>query len=246
MRPRFLLGAWAALLTACGSSPGTGLFGGEHGIHPVPSPEAGTPPEGGAGGKVTESSGGKTASTGGAAGRPAGGNGGTRPSAGGARSSGGASGGNDPVGNGGATGTVGGTNGTGGGSGGTGTGGSQTVNGGSAGATPHSVPCGATPCMVGSTLGGVCCLSPISIATMCLPTLGAGCANGGTAVSCDDAADCMAGEICCADSAGNQLVTVCLRDCKDGVEQLCRTDAECRKGGGCEPFDMQPDFSHCK
>jgi hypothetical protein len=65
-------------------------------------------------------------------------------------------------------------------------------------------------------------------------------------LTCDDAADCAAGEICCADSAGNQLLTLCLRDCKDGVEQLCRTDAECKKGGGCAPFDMQPDYGHCK
>jgi hypothetical protein len=141
---------------------------------------------------------------------------------------------------------TGGASGYGGGFAGQSTGGAMTGSGGSAGgATPHTVACGAKPCQVGSQLTSACCVSGLSLATVCIPTLGAGCANGGAAVTCDDAADCADGEICCGDSVGMVPITVCAKNCKAGQDQLCRTDDECKGGGGCGPIDAQPEYSHC-
>ena len=123
----------------------------------------------------------------------------------------------------------------------------MTGNGGStSGATPHIVACDGMPCQVGSALTSACCLSPVPLATVCIPTLGGGCANGGAAITCDDASDCTSGQICCADSVGNLPITVCSKSCKDGMDQLCRTNDECKQGGSCEPVDAQPEYSRCK
>jgi hypothetical protein len=254
MRPRSIC-AWAALLTAaCGSSSGNGLFSGGQGDQPVIGTEAGTDPSSGGGGKTlpggggSPGEGGQTQSTGGIAGATpktggspgnggapgAGGTGGVAGE-GGAESGGGSAGAPDT---GGAAGS--------GGAGGDGAGGQMAGKGGSTAATPHSVACGATTCQVGSALMSACCVSPVQLATVCISTILTGCANGGAAVTCDDATDCVSGEICCADSVGNLPITVCAKSCNDGLDQLCRTKEECKQGRSCEPIDAQPQYSRCK
>jgi hypothetical protein len=258
MRPRSIRALAALLTAACGSSPESSLFGGGAGNQPVIGVEAGTDPEPGSGGK-TATSGGSRATGGGPA-HSAGGIAGAAPKAGGGpgrggtppNDAGGAAGKATPgdAGDSGGSADMGGAGGTAGdGAGGQvpDAGGQTPGTGGStAGATPHSVACGATSCQVGSALSSACCVSPVPLATVCIPTLGAGCANAGAAVTCDDAADCMPGEICCRDSVASFPITVCAKDCKDGLDQLCRTDAECKRGGSCEPMDAQPQYSRCK
>lgn len=112
-------------------------------------------------------------------------------------------------------------------SGGTGDGGGDAGGGNDGGgdsgggfsSNPNKITCGSAECTVGTQQ---CCTSFTD----------AGCiASGmncqGLRAECDEKADCNALEVCCASfSTGGQ----CMKDCKGGSFQTCKTNTECASG----------------
>jgi hypothetical protein len=280
LRPRFTRASTALLAVACGSSSGGALFSGKDDFPArdasadvgtissaggrVPTGNGGASggrPAGGAAGAVGAGGRAQSGGTPGAGGRV--GAGGMRATGGavtggagsagtgGSATGGAATGGAGTAGSGGTAGSAG--TAAGGADGGTSGGGSGGIvgAGGSPGTpTPGIVACGTTTCTIGDVLQSACCVSALPQATVCIPTLGAGCANVGTIVACDDAADCMNGQVCCASmpgGAGTTPTAACeMTQCKDGARQLCRTDAECRGKGTCQRAPEQPEYSVCR
>jgi hypothetical protein len=69
--------------------------------------------------------------------------------------------------------------------------------------------------------------------------------GGDPNITCDEAADCDEGRVCCAESSDpdvpggpRALATRCLPTCITGLPrfQVCRRDDEC-ENGSCKPFD---------
>jgi hypothetical protein len=59
--------------------------------------------------------------------------------------------------------------------------------------------------------------------------------GGGVIARCDEAADCLPGQVCCATSTSAYgLETECKPTCAAGEPQSCRTDAECGSAGTCD------------
>lgn len=112
--------------------------------------------------------------------------------------------------------------------------------------TPHSVACGAAACDVATSHFPVqaCCVGPIQQISLCLPLTPQGCGRVGSLLTCDDAADCGAGQSCCLDVTGNGFAGFCGAVCP--LQQLCRDNAECRNGLSCKPMDLRPEYSSCR
>ena len=112
-------------------------------------------------------------------------------------------------------------------------------------ATAGSVFCGGTACTLAGTPGNTCCVGLVPFPTTCLPTF-PGCVNAGvSSISCDDAADCDSGKVCCGSMKSKNLSASCAASCDGGTFQVCRTNAECG-GGTCEPIQDMPDYGQCK
>lgn len=223
IRRTSLLCATALLAAACGGSSSTELLGPGHGGNGGSSVDAGS----GAGG--TDAGGG--ASSGGSAG-----NAGSGASAGNAGSGGHSSGG------------AGGSAAAGGAGGSNGAAGSAGSGGSSSGGTPGVIQCGAAPC---STQSSVCCVCPgctIPFPTTCYPKI-TGCTTG-KPVHCDDSADCVGGQVCCAHfdpTTYKFMVAACVDSCPaNGNARLCVTDAECKGGTHCTPLASLPGFKACQ
>jgi hypothetical protein len=103
------------------------------------------------------------------------------------------------------------------------------AGGGGAGA----ISCGGVSCSVAS--GDVCCVDPATGSSSC--TVANQCAASNVKVFCDEQADCLPGEICCAEvNAGTALAfpTECRASCNGvGSLQICRSSNEC-SGGQCK------------
>jgi hypothetical protein len=102
--------------------------------------------------------------------------------------------------------------------------------------TPGSVPCGATACATPATS---CCLTATS-STCGVYVPHTDCATG-TLFACTEAADCAAGQVCCATVFSN-ITTYCATKCGGHMinPQLCSTDAECGVKGPCVPTTCTP------
>ena len=63
---------------------------------------------------------------------------------------------------------------------------------------------------------------------------GVGCEDGSFPMTCDEAADCGNGELCCVESDRVRCVVNCASPTKTRpVTQLCGTDTECGAGNSC-------------
>jgi hypothetical protein len=76
-----------------------------------------------------------------------------------------------------------------------------------------------------------CCEQPDSAA--CQPSTGGSC-NGGVVARCDEAANCLPGQVCCVTSlTSSGIETQCMSSCPGSDPQSCRTDGECGGAGPC-------------
>jgi hypothetical protein len=107
--------------------------------------------------------------------------------------------------------------------------------------------CGApTPGSTACPENLVTCSAPTNVCVACLGQLNplkcqgtddvascpSGTAFGPFIRSCDDAADCAPGQVCCGDSSG--WASSCAASCTDSEVQRCATCGECGPGKSCE------------
>ena len=98
-----------------------------------------------------------------------------------------------------------------------------------AGPLPGEIACGASPCPVPASQ----CCSDVDAST-CDP---AGSACTGLVRTCDEAADCDPGEVCCVTQiAPKRFATACKASCDVGEPQACASSAECGDAGACLPW----------
>ncbi|MGO8992786.1 MAG: hypothetical protein ACLQVI_05625 [Polyangiaceae bacterium] len=94
---------------------------------------------------------------------------------------------------------------------------------------PGFVTCGAVPgdgCRVNP---GECCAGPgVSQGGECFDA-GQPCPPGTGAVACNETADCLVHQSCCATppQGGGYLTSACAASCSSAQIQLCRTNGEC-------------------
>jgi hypothetical protein len=132
--------------------------------------------------------------------------------------------------------------------GGTASGGSSFSTGGTLpdgaapGSTKGSVACGATPCALGPPNDYSCCLT---VTAFCAPAVGC-LVIPGIPMSCDDAADCPPGSVCCYTLSTSGIGSTCAPSCDAQSDQLCRTDGECPLGTTCKTHAQNPDYESCQ
>jgi len=89
------------------------------------------------------------------------------------------------------------------------------------------VSCGTTSCPLPAD---ACCELPDGSSCQS----GLAMCTGGVVARCDEAADCLPGQACCATgTTAYGLATECKQTCGGNDFQACRTDAECGAGGPC-------------
>ena len=91
-----------------------------------------------------------------------------------------------------------------------------------------TVRCNDTEC------AGRCCISQAGPAT-CVP-LGDTCPAQTIAFTCDEKADCPAGQSCCLLFAGASPYSACANSCQAAGETLCAGDQECAALDDCIPL----------
>jgi hypothetical protein len=61
--------------------------------------------------------------------------------------------------------------------------------------------------------------------------------TGGAVAKCDEAANCLLGQVCCVtDQGATGVTTECRQNCTGNGPQSCRTDQECGGAGPCEAW----------
>jgi hypothetical protein len=102
---------------------------------------------------------------------------------------------------------------------------------------PSIVVCGGTECDV--KFGGVCCAGPgVAGGGDCFDA-GASCPPGTGQILCNEKADCLSDQSCCASppssapSSSGYLTATCATSCTATQIQLCRTNGECPRGEPC-------------
>jgi hypothetical protein len=107
---------------------------------------------------------------------------------------------------------------------------------------PQVVICGGTTCNVGVPVdadGGSleCCAGPGDGGGRCFPE-NTPCPPSTALVVCNEEADCVVGQICCATffggGDGGYVGAQCAASCPKGSAELCRTNGEC-PGDKCIP-----------
>lgn len=102
---------------------------------------------------------------------------------------------------------------------------------------PKSVTCGADECPRSGDGKSreICCVKPGAPPEMaCARELDPDACKEARR-ECDDAADCDAGQVCCAETNSGRMNTVCMATCITGAPrwQVCKTSAECEGGIPC-------------
>ncbi len=113
---------------------------------------------------------------------------------------------------------------------------------GGAKVTPGIIKCGGGGNTCNAFAGDQCCTDDEGGA--CFTSLIA-CPTGGGAISCNESADCIVGDVCCGsvnlrdagadggDPAPPYVDSHCSASCKTTLLQLCRTNGECGDAGPC-------------
>lgn len=102
---------------------------------------------------------------------------------------------------------------------------------------PGTVTCGAATC---STSTQQCCFNPQDAgASQCAPVGDGGCSPGTFSQTCNEAADCAGGNVCCLSASLGippDIKAACETSCSGFSLQLCKTSAECKNGQPCGAF----------
>lgn len=112
-------------------------------------------------------------------------------------------------------------------------------------ATPGTIFCAGTECTIAGTPTNTCCVGIPPFPTTCLPSF-PGCVNAGIiSIACDDAADCLNGQVCCGNLSGQNAGSRCASTCASPSFQVCRTSAEC-PSHRCAPLAQAQEYGACQ